>query len=151
MRRLFRALTEAQGDDEFVAASSKIDLGTKCDIAAARRIVKPGQLEMLRQILPTIRAADEADRAGAPRHRASERESIAAAAREQHVVPFIGAEPGVVIGAAIDEMRRQQREQAIVARTVERVEDDTLQHDVAVRVRNDRLRDPIAAIGSDVA
>jgi hypothetical protein len=47
MRRFFRSPAEAERDDEFAIAIREIDLGGQRDIAAARRIVAPGQLEML--------------------------------------------------------------------------------------------------------
>src|SRR5690349_8219108 len=63
---------------------------------------------------------------------------------------FIAAEPRLVVGAAIDEMRREQREEPIVAAAVERGERNPLQHDIARRIGKHRLFDAIAAVGGDV-
>jgi hypothetical protein len=62
----------------------------------------------------------------------------------------MSTEPSAVVGAAIDEMRRQQREEPIITRAVKRPEGDTLQHDIADRIGKHGLVDAIAAIGGDI-
>src|SRR6185437_4681335 len=60
------------------------------------------------------------------------------------------AEPGFVIGAAIDEMRREQREKPIVAAAIERAKRNPLQHHIARRIGQHGLVDAIATVGGDI-
>ena len=101
---------------------------------------------MARKILPAVGVADEADRQFFPRRRCGQAERGIDMLGEKHGDAFVIADPARVAHAAISQMRREQRVQAIVGeRSRERLESHLLQHDVAIGIGENFLMNAVAA------
>ena len=141
--------SKAQGHDETAAAGTHIDLTGQRDIAVVRVVVAPAELVMTGEVLPAVRDTDEAGGASQEGSRAADGEGAAAALREEHRHALVVGDPGCIAGAAIDEVGCEQRIEAIVAdRARERLKLDPLQQDVAPRIGEHQLFEPVAPVGA---
>ena len=114
------------------------------DVAVRRGVVLVGQLKMARENVPPVGEPDEADRAREERQVGGHRQERTAAGGEKHAVALVVAAPTCVVRAAVDEMRRQQREQAQGA-AAQVFEPDLHQHRIAARIGDHALDDAEAA------
>ena len=148
---LGRARAEAEGEDERAAAGREVDLADQRHVAVLGPLVAPGETLVPRQVLPAVRDADEAGRAGGPRLAAGERQGGGVALRHQHRDALVVAAPGRVAVPLVAEVGGQERVEAIVAQLpLERREGDVLQDDVPARVGDHHLLDPVAALAAGV-
>jgi hypothetical protein len=124
--------------------------GGQRDIAVGGTVVLFCQVAVRVQQLPAVGGADEADRRGGERPVRGDGEVGAAALREQHADALVVAGPGGVVGARIDQMRRQQGEQP-QGRAFQHLQLDRHENDVMARVGDDVLGDAEAAadMGAD--
>ena len=109
------------------------------DVAVGGSVVLHEPAIVIEQ-LPSVRRPDEADGACEKRLVGRHRQSRAGALGEQHRIAFVFAAPAGVVGPAVDQMRRQQREQAQGA-VAQVFEPDLHQHRVAARVADHALDD----------
>ncbi len=146
--RFLRADAEAQRDQHRAVAGGEVDLGAEGDIAALGALVALVEAAVAAELPPAVRGADIADRAGLPRHRAGERERDALpAGGEQHGRALVVADPGGIVRARIDEVRREQREQAVVGDVADqRLEGHLLDQHLAARIGDDLLLDAPAPV-----
>ena len=142
---LSRGAPEGERHHEMIRGGP-IDLRAERHVAVLRPRRRAGQLAVGMQVAPTVRAADEADGALEPRHRARERERASIPLGEQHRHALVLVHPPGIARAAVAEMRREQHEQAqCVLRVGERCEPYPLQEGRPIRIAADVLLDPIAA------
>ena len=146
------ARAEADGDQRVAIMAGEVELGAHGDIARLGHPVAFLETAMGVKLLPAVRGADIADRAGDERHRAGEGEGAGlGAGREQHRHALVVVHPGSVVGAGIDEMRREQAEHAVVGEfALQRLEGDSLQECLALRIGQDLLLDPPLAVAGRV-
>ena len=141
--RLGRRPAEAEGENRRAVHALR-QLGRQRDVAVRRRIILLGQAAIARKLLPAVGDADEAGRAGEERLIGGQGQIGSAAVGEQHAVALVVAAPAAVVGAAVDQMGGQQREQAQAA-AAKLFETNLHQHRVAARIGDDALDDPEAA------
>src|ERR1700751_125414 len=99
-----------------------------------------------RQQLPTIRDTDVADRTGKPWKRGGERQRYALSARgEQHGHSLVLADPGRIVIASIQDVRRKDYIETIVRqRPFECLQRNLQQQCLSSRIGNNSLFDPVA-------
>ena len=147
MSRLGPDAAEAQRQRELAIAGHQVDLAGERHVSVFRASVVPGHLVMLGEILPSIGEAGEARCHLSPGNRAGKGQGDSVAVGEQGGRSFVVADPAGIFPAAVRQMRRQQRIQAIVGkRALEGDETYSLQHDIAVGIGKDFLLDPVAAL-----
>ena len=143
--------SESQSKHELPVASGEIDFSGERDVAVLRAIVVPCQTEMLREILPTVRVSDEADRSGQPGMRTSESQRDVVPASEQHGVALVVTGPASIAKAPIRDVRCEQRVTTIVRElALPRFELDSLQNHVAVRIAENLFVDSVTPIEARV-
>ena len=147
-----RPSAEAQRHQHLAIAGGKVDLGAERDIAGLGAAVALFQLAVAAELLPAIGGADIADRTRLPRHRAGERQRLAApAGGEQHRRALVLTDPAGVVRPGIDEMRRQQGKQAILRDVADqRLEGHLLDQHLATRIGEDLLLDAPAPVTGGV-
>ncbi len=138
---------EPQRQGELSVTCRQVDLAGERDIAVFRVSVVPGHLVMLGQVLPSVGESGETYRHFPPGHRAGKSQGGRFAVREQGRHAFIVADPTGIFAAAIRQMRRQQRVQAIVGqRALQGHEANPLQHHIPVGVGENFFLDPVSSL-----
>ena len=123
--------------------AAQIELPGEGDVAILGAVILLAQLAITPQHPPAIACADKPHRAGTERHRGGHGDGRAVILGEQHLHALVGADPARVVRPAIDQMRREQREQA-QRRIAARAQFHLLQHHVAPRIGDHRLEDVVA-------
>src|ERR1700722_8549945 len=96
---------------------------------------------MVAKLPPSVRGADEADRPGEELRTAQHRQVRPSAKRAQNVVPLVFTKQAVVVRPCVDEMWRQQGEQA--QPRLGGILEANVQNDrIAARVREHAIDDP---------
>ena len=151
MGRFAEGSPEPQGQDEAPARGHQIDFPGEGDVAVLRPVVLPRQPLVQVQVGPAVGDAHEAGGAPGPGRGAGQRQGHAVPFGEQHGPALHLAHPAGIAGPGIAQVRRQQREQGIVAQPApQRGEPDPLQDHLPDRIGQDLLLDAVAALHAGV-
>lgn len=149
-RRLLRRRSETQRQQRRRVRSRKADLAGQRDIAVLGPAASRVESAVTTELLPAVGDTDIAGRACSPRQRRGERQANATSRCKQDRPSLVVADPGGVGHAGVDQMRRQQRVDAVVGVcAAQRREADFLQQNRMFRIRNDALFDPVGGGGVD--
>src|SRR5579864_8246404 len=106
---------------------------------------------MLGKVLPAIGSTDESHRSFFPRSGGCERQSDAVVRSKEHRDALVVGSPAGVAVSAVCQVRRENGVEVIVRElTLQRLEANFLQNDVAVRVGEDFLVDAIESAGAGI-
>src|SRR5215470_6280225 len=107
-------VAKADREEKFASAGVEVDFAGEGYIAIHRLCVAPGHAVISRDILPTIRIADEANGHLFPRRGTGKCQGPAVAISEKHGEAFVIAGQCVVAISKIGEMGRQEGIKAVV-------------------------------------
>ena len=135
---------EAEAEREMrEAVRAGRQLARQGDVAVGRGVILRELAIVIKQ-LPPVRHSDEADRTPEKRLIGGHRQSRAGALCEQHRIALVFAAPASVVRPAVDQMGRQQREQAQGA-AAQIFKPDLHQHRIAARIADHALDDAESA------
>ena len=138
---------EPQRQGELAVARRQVDLAGERYISVFRAGIVPGHLVMLGQVLPSVGESGETYRHFPPGDRAGKGQGESFAVGKQGGRAFVVADPAGIFPAAIRQMGRQQRVQAIVGqRALQGHEANSLQHDIPVGIGEDFLLDAVTPL-----
>src|SRR5947209_12310656 len=138
--------SEADGDHEFSVTCRQIDFSGEGNVSVLGARVLPFHLKMLRQVLPSVRCSHKTSRHLFPRRGRRHAHIYSSVLGKKRGKALVIANPSSVTVAAVGQMWREQREQAVVGEfSLQRFQSNSLQNNIAVGIAEHLFMNAVAS------